>query len=95
MIFRRNNKNSRKTAPAGQQPDGSIIRHLVPVVITYPHRLDRFGLPVIRVMFVQSTCEPNHRYASVKSWENRIRLENSYIRTIAILRGISGKGGDQ
>lgn len=50
------------------------VKKLVPVVTTYPHRLDADGNPLVRVRFVQSTAEPNYRYHSLFVWALHVRM---------------------
>ncbi|WP_448104685.1 hypothetical protein [Pedobacter panaciterrae] len=71
MIFRNNNRNN---ANRMQQ---QTIGNLQTVVVTYPHRLDENGHPLIRIRFVRSTVEPDFRYTSFNAWCMRIKREVS------------------
>ena len=66
MIFRLRNNISRSQQPAEK---------LKTVVISYPHRLDEYGMPLIRIRFVRTTAEPDFRYLNFNAWCMRIKRE--------------------
>jgi len=68
------NRNNRKSKGGVQQHTALPKASAVPVVCRYPHRMDESGNIPTKVVFVQTTCEPDFRYANFFAWIMHIHL---------------------